>query len=75
MAEREINRKLHEQKLAIVRTVAGTREFEELLSSAADEDWLLYSWNIYHNDTIIAIFYPATEQAKECRRKGQPAPI
>ena len=74
-AEREISRKLRGQKWAIVRVVTGAKKFEDLISSAADEELILHSWNVCHNDTIIAVFYPGTEEAIDWQRRGGTDPI
>lgn len=75
MAEREINKKLQEQKWAEVRLVTNERDFQELMSNAADEEFILHSWTIRGDNSIVAIFIPGTEDAKDWQRRGGSSPF
>ena len=57
------------QELAEVRGDVSTDDFQSVVSSAAKEGMELHSWNIAPSGRIIAVFYPATDEALDRRRK------
>lgn len=56
-------RKLALQGFARVMMARDPNDFEDLISSAAEREMMLHSWNIGPDSTIIAVFYPGTEEA------------
>ena len=60
---------LRRQELAAVREVADSADFRALISSAAAEEMQLHSWSIAHNGKIVAVFYPASNDAMARQRK------
>ena len=75
MAEIEIIEKLQEQKWAEVRVATNERDFQELMSNAADEEFILHSWTIRGDNSIVAIFIPGTVAAKEWQSRGGSSPF
>ncbi len=58
------------QELAEVRGEVSVDDFQSVVSSAAKEGMELHSWNIAPSGRIIALFYPATDEALDRQRKG-----
>ena len=65
-AQRKVD--LIRQELADVREAADSADFCAIISSAAAEGMQLHSWNIALNGKIVAVFYPASDEALERRR-------
>lgn len=57
------------QELAEVRGDVSADDFQSVVSSAAKEGMELHSWHIAPSGRIIALFYPATDEALERQRK------
>lgn len=75
MAEIEIIEKLQEQKWAEVRVATNERDFQKLMSNAADEEFILHSWTVRGDNSIVAIFIPGIEAAKVRQRRGESSPF
>ena len=58
------------QELAEVRGEVSADDFQSVVSSAAKEGMELHSWNIAPSGKIVAVFYPATDEALDRQRKG-----
>lgn len=58
---------LQQQEYVKVMTAQDSEDLEELVSSAADREMELHSWNIASDGTIVVLFFPATEWALEQR--------
>ena len=62
-------RELVLQEYVKVMTAKNCDDFESLISSAADREMMLHSWNFHPDGTIIAVFFPGTEEALNQRSK------
>ena len=60
---------LQQQEHAKVMTAQNFRVLEKIVSSAADKNLALHSWNYSPDGMIVALFYPATEQSMEQQRR------
>ena len=72
--EAERRRSLAPQRMAQVVSAKNHQDFQNLLSSAANEEIALHSWNIAPDGTITAVFFPATRKSLEKMEQGAPFP-
>ena len=59
------------QELADVREAADSADFCAVISMAAAEGMQLHSWNIARYGRIVAVFYPASDEALDRQRKKE----
>ncbi len=61
---------LFRQGLADVKEATDAADFRDVISSAAADGMQLHSWNIALDGRIVAVFYPASDEALARQRKN-----